>query len=117
MSGFCLSAEHEAAIGLAFGKVDVSFEDEVFVGFVSDDEEFLFSGEVDLAVDNLHVAPFVGIAPTFDGFSVEERDEAAVLWLVLSEERAGEGKAGEKKCFESHTGGIMWAGFGGDKSF
>ena len=87
-----MGAEHEPAVGFSFGEEDFAFEDEVGEFLLGDEEEFLVAGEVKLAVDDLDLAPFVGVGPTCEGFAVGKRGEAV---FVLGLQRESQCETGE----------------------
>ena len=76
-----MAAKHEAGVGLALGEEDFTFENEVAVFLVGDQEELLVGGEVNLVADNLHFAPVVGIVPVVDILPVEEIAPFAVAGM------------------------------------
>ena len=71
-----MGTEHEAAVGLSCREEDLTFEDEVGVFFLGDEEEFLVGGEMEFAVDDFDLSPLIRIGPTGGRLSAGEGSEA-----------------------------------------
>ena len=93
--GLGVSPEHEAAVGRSLGQEDFALKNEVGVFLFGDEEEFLVSSEVKLAINDFDFAPLVGIGPAGECLAIGERSEAV---FVLCEERTGYCDAGENDC-------------------
>lgn len=85
-----VGTEHEAAVGGTLREEDFSFEDEVAVGVFGDEEELAVSGEVDLAIDDVDLAPGVWVFPAGGGSPIEERFEIR-FFGGAGDEGGGEG--------------------------
>ena len=101
-----MGPEHEAAVSLSCGEEDLAFEDEVGVFFLGDEEEFLVGGEMEFAVDDFDLAPFIRIGPTGGRLAAGEGSEAI---FVLCQQGEGQSEPGEENCVQLHLS-LFWGG-------
>jgi len=94
-----VGTEHEAAVSLSCREEDLALEDEVGVFFLGDEKEFLVGGEVEFAVDDFDLAPFIRVGPTGGRLAAGERSETI---FVLCWQVEGQSEPGEENCVQFH---------------